>query len=325
MVNGAFTTIRVAAALGVAALISVTIGGAHSASQRAEAEAKAPAPKMASAVVAKPKVAPKPAPPPKPKEPESVIPLPVKDVMKSGVLIVISKSSQQMHVFKDGQLWDSSPVSTGKRGKETPNGMFPILQKRRHHRSNLYNNAPMPFMQRLTWDGIALHAGHVPGYPASHGCIRMPSGFASKLFKLTNADATTVVVTDQATGSSSSAVQLALNMPMPLPAPGAGLKQLPEPKLAIKEPELSAEDKAMLARASTGGPSIQLAAATSAAEAEAHWAKALARHPELAKYDKVIVPAIVGGKQYYRLRASGPGVKAACSSLKKNGLDCFAV
>ena len=133
--------------------------------------------------------------PPRPPEPVpaatatkvdgATLPPAVNAVLKSGVLIVISKPSQTMYVFKDGALWNSSPVSTGKRGHTTPSGMFPILQKRTFHRSNIYSNAPMPHMQRLTWGGIAIHAGKLPGYPASHGCIRLPYAFARQLFALT--------------------------------------------------------------------------------------------------------------------------------------------
>lgn len=99
--------------------------------------------------------------------------------------IVVSRALQRIYVYQGGALVGVSTISTGKRGKETPLGTFPILQKARWHRSNLYSNAPMPFMQRLTWDGIALHAGHLPGYPASHGCIRMPTAFARALFDMT--------------------------------------------------------------------------------------------------------------------------------------------
>ena len=77
-------------------------------------------------------------------------------------------------------------VSTGSDGHETPVGDFTILEKQVFHRSNLYSDAPMPYMQRLTWDGIALHAGQLPGYPASHGCIRLPKAFARQLFDLTS-------------------------------------------------------------------------------------------------------------------------------------------
>lgn len=112
------------------------------------------------------------------------------------VELVISVPAQMAYVFRDGRMIGATTVSTGKRGKTTPLGLFEILQKREFHRSNLYSNAPMPFMQRLTWDGIALHGGDLPGYPASHGCIRMPNAFAKRLFGLT-AMGGRVLVTDQ--------------------------------------------------------------------------------------------------------------------------------
>lgn len=124
-----------------------------------------------------------------------------------GVHLLISLPQQKAWVFKDGELFDTAPVSTGRRGKETPTGTFPILQKRKRHFSNLYDNAPMPYMQRLTWSGIALHAGHLPGYPASHGCIRMPWSFARKLFGLTDYS-TTVTVTRESPGSADEALEL---------------------------------------------------------------------------------------------------------------------
>ncbi|UZK70554.1 L,D-transpeptidase family protein [Sphingomonas sp. S1-29] len=101
------------------------------------------------------------------------------------VAIVISLPSQLAYVYRGGKLVGISTVSTGKPGKDTPVGAFTILQKKVFHRSNLYSDAPMPFMQRLTWTGIALHAGDLPGYPASHGCIRFPADFAERLFDLT--------------------------------------------------------------------------------------------------------------------------------------------
>lgn len=101
------------------------------------------------------------------------------------IYMVISIDRQMVHVYSGDNLIGAAAVSTGKAGHGTPTGDFPILQKRQYHRSNLYSNAPMPFMQRLTWDGIALHAGHNPGYPASHGCIRLPYAFAQRLFTLT--------------------------------------------------------------------------------------------------------------------------------------------
>ena len=109
------------------------------------------------------------------------------------VMIVISLREQQAYVYRNGVRIGMSSVSTGRVGYETPTGVFSILQKRREHYSNLYDNAPMPYMQRLTWDGIALHAGNVPGYPASHGCVRLPYAFSEKLFGITTHGMTVVI------------------------------------------------------------------------------------------------------------------------------------
>lgn len=112
------------------------------------------------------------------------------------VLVVASLPLQQLHVYRNGVRIGASTISSGKRGHETPVGVFTILQKRAEHYSNLYDNAPMPFMQRLTWDGIALHAGRLPGHPASHGCIRLPEAFARALFSTTR-PGDVVIVTDR--------------------------------------------------------------------------------------------------------------------------------
>ncbi|HEY0116159.1 MAG TPA: L,D-transpeptidase family protein [Allosphingosinicella sp.] len=102
------------------------------------------------------------------------------------VEIVASIAAQRLYVFRAGKLIGVSTASTGRSGHVTPTGSFPILEKRRQHFSNLYNNAPMPNMQRLTWDGVALHAGNIPGYAASHGCVRLPLEFSRLLFGVTS-------------------------------------------------------------------------------------------------------------------------------------------
>ncbi len=99
--------------------------------------------------------------------------------------IVVSKSEQKLSLYEDGELIATSKVSSGKPGHETPSGIFSILDKKKYHESNIYSAAPMPFMQRLTWSGIALHEGRVPNYPASHGCIRLPAKFATSLYGMT--------------------------------------------------------------------------------------------------------------------------------------------
>lgn len=112
------------------------------------------------------------------------------------VSIVVSVPMQMAFVYRGEHLIGATTVSTGKPGKMTPIGEYSILQKRPFHRSNLYNNAPMPFMQRLTWDGVALHAGNLPGFPASHGCIRIPTAFARQLFAATQLGGQVSVVND---------------------------------------------------------------------------------------------------------------------------------
>ena len=112
------------------------------------------------------------------------------------VVIVISLPEQLAYVYRNGVRIGVSTVSTGKAGYETPTGVFTILQKQREHYSNLYDNAPMPFMQRLTWDGVALHAGSIPGYPASHGCVRLPYAFSEKLFATTSHGMTVVIASE---------------------------------------------------------------------------------------------------------------------------------
>jgi hypothetical protein len=113
------------------------------------------------------------------------------------VLLVVNTKTQRATVYRNGIPIAATTVSTGRPGYRTPSGVFTILQKHVEHYSSKYDNAPMPYMQRLTWSGIALHAGKLPGYPASHGCIRLPAGFAKLLFGVTKLGMT-VVVTDQA-------------------------------------------------------------------------------------------------------------------------------
>lgn len=100
--------------------------------------------------------------------------------------VIISLVDQLAFLYRGSTLVAVSTISSGKPGKDTPTGVFPILEKKTMHRSVKYENAPMPFMQRLDRFGIALHAGQLPGRPASHGCVRLPSEFAAKLFRVTD-------------------------------------------------------------------------------------------------------------------------------------------
>jgi hypothetical protein len=109
------------------------------------------------------------------------------------LMILISVPEQVMHVYRNGILIGRSTVSSGSKGHDTPGGVFSILEKKSTHRSKKYDNAPMPYMQRLTWTGIAMHSGQLPGYAASHGCVRLPYDFSQLLFSATSSGGTVVI------------------------------------------------------------------------------------------------------------------------------------
>ena len=144
------------------------------------------------------------------------------------VLIYVDLSRQLASVYRNGVRIGVSTVSTGKPGHETPTGVFTILQKDATHRSSIYNNAPMPFQERLTWDGIALHAGGLPGFPESHGCVHLPLEFSRELFAVTSLGVTVVIAGDAA-GRVQTTNQSLL---APVDARGAAAAQ----RKLVKEP-----------------------------------------------------------------------------------------
>jgi hypothetical protein len=109
------------------------------------------------------------------------------------MLMIVNLKTQRAVLYRNGVPIGATTVSTGRPSRATPTGIFTILQKQVVHHSSKYDNAPMPYMQRLTWEGVALHAGNLPGYPASHGCIRMPAGFAKLLYGVTSLGMTVVI------------------------------------------------------------------------------------------------------------------------------------
>jgi hypothetical protein len=109
------------------------------------------------------------------------------------VLVFVSIPRQEVVVYRNGIRIGRAAVSTGRPGHPTPTGVFQILQKDVDHHSKTYNNAPMPYMERLTWDGVALHAGFNPGHPDSHGCVRLPAAFAKDLYGVTHTGGTVII------------------------------------------------------------------------------------------------------------------------------------
>jgi hypothetical protein len=137
------------------------------------------------------------------------------------VLAVVSLAKQRIHIYGSTGLLAESPVSTGMPGFRTPPGVFTVLEKNRFHFSNLYGGAPMPYMQRLTWSGVALHGGVVPGYPASHGCVRLPHSFAPELWGMTTLGTRVVVTPDDPVAAPIENAHLPAPRLLPLP-PGVG-------------------------------------------------------------------------------------------------------
>lgn len=142
------------------------------------------------------------------------------------VLLVVSLATQRAVLYRNGVPIGISTVSTGRRGYRTPTGVFTVLERDVEHYSSLYNNAPMPYMQRLTWGGVALHGGNLPGYPASHGCIRLPHEFARLLYGVTRLGMT-VVITEQAAVPRVAPVETLLRR-SDIPGVEAGMSWNPE-------------------------------------------------------------------------------------------------
>ena len=136
-----------------------------------------------------------------------------KDAAKGPLLLIISIADQRISLYDSGALIARSAVSTGVRNHPTPLGVFSVISKSRWHRSNIYSGAPMPYMQRITWSGIALHAGDLPGYPASHGCIRLTHDFAVRLWHLTKRGTRVIIAHDDVQPAEITNLQLFVPKP----------------------------------------------------------------------------------------------------------------
>ena len=146
------------------------------------------------------------------------------------ILVVVSLPEQRAYVYRNGIRIGVSTASTGKSGHTTPTGVFTVLQKDRSHHSKTYNNAPMPYTERLTWDGVALHAGALPGYPSSHGCVHLPSEFARLLYEVSPMGMTVVIANEH-------------SMPDEITHPAAIAPVDPTKGSRLKIPRLSAKEE----------------------------------------------------------------------------------
>lgn len=174
------------------------------------------------------------------------------------LIISISIQHQKLKVYDNNGLFAETPISTGMTGHPTPLGVFSVIQKHKYHRSNIYSGAPMPYMQRITWSGIAMHAGVLPGYPASHGCIRMPMAFAVKMWGWTRMGAR-VVVTPGEIAPESFAHPLLITH-----KPAAGAES---PMAAVKPAPADGKSDKASPMASGGEPAVPVAASAPATPA----------------------------------------------------------
>ena len=154
------------------------------------------------------------------------------------LIISISIAQQKLRVYDANGLFAESPVSTGMPGHATPMGVFSVIQKQKFHRSNIYSGAPMPYMQRITWSGVAMHAGVLPGHPASHGCIRMPMAFAVKMYGWTRMSTRVIVTPGGVTPASFSHPLLASVKVVPQPVAATETKA---DAAAVQTPEKPAQ------------------------------------------------------------------------------------
>jgi len=169
------------------------------------------------------------------------------------LVIAISIRNQNLRIYDANGFFAESPISTGMAGHSTPMGVFSVIQKQKLHHSNIYSGAPMPYMQRITWSGIAIHAGVLPGYPASHGCIRMPMAFAVKMWGWTKIGARVVVAPGELSPASFSHPLLVTQ------------KVAPQP-VAADEPKADAPSAAKSDKASDPGPTAKSVTAEASLE-----------------------------------------------------------
>jgi L,D-transpeptidase-like protein len=159
-------------------------------------------------------------------------------------LIVISIPKQRISVYGASGFQMQGAVSTGRSGFPTPVGVFSIIQKNRYHRSNIYSGAPMPYMQRITWSGVAMHEGVLPGYPASHGCIRLTHKFASELWGMTRLGVRVVVTPDDAQPVEVAHPSLPTPSMAPAPSTVAEADQKTKPSLVAMSGDKVADGSA---------------------------------------------------------------------------------
>jgi hypothetical protein len=218
---------------------------------------------------------------------------------------VVSLADQQVTFYDAKGVWARSRVSTGQQGYATPAGVFSIIEKNRYHRSNIYSGAPMPFMQRLTWTGVALHLGVVPNYPASHGCVRLPGAFAQRLFGVTSEGQRIVIAPQDVPPVDIAHAKLPAPKLLPLPDKG-------DDKTTARDVTPGVEPVALSA-AKADEPKPELVAPGEYAEA----LKAAAVQKGRAAAQAKKAAAALAGKKQAELRQADRDVAVAEAEVKR--------
>jgi hypothetical protein len=214
---------------------------------------------------------------------------------------IVSLADQHASFYDANGLWARSTVSTGVNDHPTPAGIFSIMEKERWHRSNIYSGAPMPYMQRLTWTGVAMHEGHVTGRPASHGCIRLPGAFAKRLFSVTN-EGQRVIVSHQDVSPHDIT-----HAHLPAPRLTSAVETAPKDKTAAVKPGAAVETVVEKAAAPAQLNPLEYARALKAATAAKAASAAQAKKAVLASADAA----------YDEARKAARGLASAEAALRK--------
>jgi lipoprotein-anchoring transpeptidase ErfK/SrfK len=227
------------------------------------------------------------------------------------LLLAVSIGNQKVTVYDNGTPIASSSVSTGMSGHPTPTGIFSVIQKQRWHHSNIYSGAPMPYMQRITWSGVALHAGVVPGYPASHGCIRLPAGFAVRLWGMTKLGARVIITRGDSTGPYEiNHPRLAALVKPPEPE-GAKPQENPE---GSKPEDSKREDSKPEAAAGAPSGAVVVATTGSVSAGDSTRDAPGDGHAE-AGHDATALPHVAGGDDAGKTDSAAPPTKEPAESV----------
>ena len=224
---------------------------------------------------------------------------------KGPVQLVVSLKRQRVTVYQNGKPVTSSRISSGRDGHNTPSGVFSIIQKNRRHYSNIYHGAPMPYMQRITWSGIALHGGHVPGYRASHGCIRLPHRFARSLFNYTKMGAHVVIANGDPTPRPFSHAKL-FQPTSPFKVPTKKKPSTPTALIHFDPAEGMVRDVVRLASLQKADPATQVDAAPQTAFVPPTPSEVLPVNAATAATMLAIIEGKVQRAEFYKARSKSP-------------------